>query len=55
MGPKIGMAMVGGDASKMWQLLQNYVHCFPFDLKELDKLKGQKLHIALDDDTHIFQ
>lgn len=53
--PKIAMAMIGGESCKVWQLLWNYVHCFSFDLKELDKLKGQKLYIALDDDIHIFQ
>jgi hypothetical protein len=47
--------VIGGEACKLRQLLHDYVHCFAFNLKELGKFKGQKVHISSDDDTLIFQ
>jgi len=34
--------------------LQNYVGCFAFNLKELGRLKKQKVQIVLEDDNSIF-
>jgi hypothetical protein len=36
-------------------LLQNYVGCFAFNLKELSQLKGHKVYITLEDDTPNFR
>jgi hypothetical protein len=47
--------VIGGEAHNMQQLLQDYFHCFAFNLKELGKFKGQEVHIILYDDTSIFQ
>lgn len=33
----------------------DYVGCFDFNLKELGWLKGQKVHIILEDDDPIFK
>jgi hypothetical protein len=50
----IGLIVIGGEAHKMWWLLQNYVHYFVFNFKELGKLKVQDIHIILDIDTLFF-
>ncbi len=39
----------------MQQLLQEYVGCFAFNLKDLGQLRGQKVHIILKDDNPIFK
>jgi len=37
------------------QLLQNYIGCFAFNLKELGWLKGQEEQIILEDENPIFR
>jgi hypothetical protein len=37
------------------QLLQEYVGCFAFNLKYLEQLRGQKVHIILKYDNPIFK
>jgi len=37
------------------QLLQNYIGCFAFNLKELGWLKGQEERIILEDENPIFR
>jgi hypothetical protein len=38
---------------KIWRLLQNYIRCFAFNLKEVNQLKEQKVHIIFEDDNSI--
>jgi hypothetical protein len=36
-------------------LLQDFIGCFAFSLKELDQIKGQEVWIVLEDDNPIFR
>ncbi len=52
---KIGLVVIKGEMLKTQWLLQKYIWCFDFSLKELCQLKGQEVHIILEDDNSIFK
>lgn len=45
--------MKGGEVQEIGQLLQSYIGCFSFNLKDLDQLEGQEAQIVLKDDNII--
>ncbi len=46
---------VRGEVQEVLWLLQNYIGCFAFSLKDLNQLEGQKVQIVLEDDNPIFR
>jgi hypothetical protein len=51
----IGPTVIRDEMKEVRWLLQNYVSCFVFNLKELGQLKGQEVKIGLKDDNLIFR
>lgn len=43
--------VTGGEVQEVGQLLQSYIRCFSFNLKDLGQLKGQETQIVLKDDN----
>jgi len=54
-GSKVGPMAVRGEVQEVLWLLQNYIGCFAFSLKDLNQLEGQKVQIVLEDDNPIFR
>jgi hypothetical protein len=52
---KIGLIVIRGEMRKTQWLLQKYIWCFGFSLKEPGQLKGEEVHIMLEDDDSIFK
>jgi len=53
--PNIGPMVIRDEMCTTQQLLQNYIGCFAFNLKELGRLKGQEVRIILEDENPIFK
>jgi len=53
--PKVGPMAIKGEVLEILWLLQSYIGCFAFSLKDLSQLKGQEVQIVLEVDNPIFR
>ncbi len=53
--PKIGPTIIGGEVHETRWIIQDFIRCFAFNLKELGQLGGQEVQIILEDDNPIFK
>jgi hypothetical protein len=49
------LAITRGEVHETRRIIQNFIGCFVFYLKELGQLKGQEVQIILEDDNPIFR
>jgi hypothetical protein len=52
---KIGPTIIGGEVHETQWIIQDFIGCFAFNLKELGQLKRQEIQIILEDDNLIFR
>jgi hypothetical protein len=52
---RIGTTIIRGEVHEAQWIIQDFIGCFAFNLKELGQLKGQEVQIILEDDNLIFR